>query len=151
MQVKLILMDELHVLMNTTKLKKAQSQLDKLTDDESNSDDGAALKAEVATLEQKVEQTQAHYLKHKLAQPADSQSTESDASQRQEDYEKALKLYTKAMTALDKAREQNSPHVEKMTTSIEKLKRKLDDAQAALPDQNTAANSNNDDNNQSQV
>jgi electron transport complex protein RnfC len=134
-----------------TKLKKAQSQLEKLTGEESNSEEAETIKATIADLEQRVEKTQAHYLKHKSAQPADAQNEQSDMQQHQEDYDKALKLYTKAMAALNKAREQNSPAVEKMAISIEKLKRKLDDAQAALSDQKTAVSSNNDDTNPSQV
>ncbi len=119
-----------------TKLKKAQSQLEKLIAEAGDDHEIQTLQGTVIDLEQRVEQTQAHYQKHKSALPAETQQSAGD--QCQEDYDKALKLYTKAMAALDKARENNSPAVEKMASSIEKLKLKLDSAQAALNAQQTS-------------
>lgn len=125
-----------------TKLKKAQSQIDKLKAletplDAQQADELKGLQLSIAELETKVQLTQESYLKHKEIAPLPS--AEDDRQEKQANYDKALALYDKALAALEKARQQNSPAVEKMQTSIEKLRLKMETARAALDESDNAA------------
>jgi len=119
-----------------TKLKKTQTQLDALVDQgEQDTEQAKQLSELIVSLTERVEVTQASYLKAKESVPVVDESEQLQAN-----YDKALALYTKANVALKKAEEQNSPAVEKMRLSIEKLQTRLANAEAALKSSTSASN-----------
>ena len=130
-----------------TKLKKTQAQLDALVSEgEQESDDAQQLSQLIISLNERVQATQASYLKAKECAPIIDESEQLQAN-----YDKALALYTKANTALQKAEEQNSPAVEKMRLSIDKLKTRLSNAEAALKSAANPASDNSANNTTSNI
>ncbi len=121
-----------------TKLKKAHSQLEKLSVEDQPDHQ---LLAEIARLEEKVLKTQASYLQAKdsiSSQPDAEQNKAAKQASLEEHLQKTLSLFDRAQQALQKAEANKSPAVEKMRISIEKISTKLAAAEHALQQHNSS-------------